>query len=158
MPVSAKPRKRHNAGKTARAPGHKPVHIWHVWRTFEPIYTLLADLRRGEIDTVRGAPIMADWDGELMEVAPALDGWIGCWQRIVDGEGLAIDLTPLRRVQRYLANGVLMTPEMVDAAMTVTNACYQAYCRIPRERAISYSNTEQIAIEMDELGIQRAAA
>lgn len=153
MPVSAKPRKRHNIRKTARSPLHKPPHIWQVWRTFEPIYTLLSTLRAGEIDAVQGVPIMADWGGELMEVTPALDGWICCWQRIVDGERLTIDLAPLRQMQRYLADGELLTAQMIDSAVTVTNFCYQAYARMPRERAISYSKTEQIAIALDELGI-----
>ncbi len=158
MPRSQKPRKRHNIRKTARQPLHKPPHIWQVWRTFEPIYRLLDLLRGGEIDAVAGQPVMVDWGGDLIEVAPALEGWASCWQRIIGGEGLSIDLAPLRQMQRYLANGELLTVDLIDQVTAITDQCYQAYARMPRERAISYSKTEQIAIEMDDLCIEREAA
>lgn len=58
----------------------------------------LEQLRAGEVDAVRGRPVMRDWgSNELLEVGPALEGWIGCWQRIIDGERLPIDLTPCAR-------------------------------------------------------------
>lgn len=93
---------------------------------------------------------MRVWGGTLVEVCPALEGWISCWQRIIDGERLAIDLAPLRQVHRYLENSVLLSPELVQRAKLVTDECISAYVRIPRARLQSYSRTEQIAVEIEE--------
>lgn len=153
MPVSRKPRKRHNVFKTARPPLDRPPHIFQAYRTFDPIYRLLDTLRQGEIDSQQGKALMDDWDGERMEVGPALDGWICCWQRIIDGQQLVIDLAPLRQLHRYLIHDILLTVDLIDAAQLVTDHCYRAYCSLPREVVISYSKTEQIAIELDSLGL-----
>lgn len=154
MPISQRPRKRHNVRKTAHSPIHQRPHPVQAWRAFEPISALLDQLRAGEVDAVRGRPVMRDWgSNELLEVGPALEGWIGCWQRIIDGERLPIDLTALRQVQRFLANDLMLNPDLVARARTITDACYQAYANTPRERIISYSKTEQIAIALDESGM-----
>lgn len=158
MPRSQKPRKRHNRRKTARAPLHKPPHMWQVWRTFEPVYRLLDTLRAGEIDSAGGTLIMPDWGGELIPVTEVLEGWVCVWERIIEGERLPIDLAPVRQVWRYLSNGVLMTVDLVDRARAATDQCYRVYAAMPRDKAISYTKTEMIAIEMDELGIEREAA
>lgn len=144
MPVSQKPRHR-------RAPkGNLPPTQGQSAETFLPVYLLLRDLLRGEIDSVQGKPIMRVWGGDLVEVCPALEGWISCWQRIIEGERLAIDLAPLRQVHRYLEHSVLLSPELVHRAKHVTDQCITAYRRIPRARLQGYSRTEQIAVEIEE--------
>lgn len=145
MPVSQKPRHR-------RAPkGNLPPTPGQASETFLPVYVLLRDLLRGEVDSVQGKPIMRVWDGALVEVCPALEGWISCWQRIIDGERLTIDLAPLRQVHRYLVNSVLLTPDLVQRAKVVTDQCLTAYGRIPRGRLQGYSRTEQIAVELEAI-------
>lgn len=153
MPVSSKPRKRHNLLKTARSPLHRRPHPFQAYRTFDPVYRLLDTLRTGEIDSQQGKALMVDWDGVQIEVVPALDGWICCWQRIIDGVQLPIDLSSLRQLLRYLTHNVMLTYEIIDAAYVVTDQCYQAYCQLPRQVIIGYSNTEQIAIELESLGV-----
>ena len=154
MPISAKPRKRHNMRKTAHSPIHQRPHPVQAWRAFEPIYALLDQLRAGEVDAVRGRPVMCDWgSNELLEVCPALDGWICCWKRIIAGEKLAIDLKPMVVLYRNLKYGVMLQDRHLLQAKDCTDACYQAYLRIPRGRMIEYSKTEQIQIELESLGI-----
>ena len=82
MPVSAKPRKRHNRRKTAVQDLSRPPHIHQALQTFFPIYGLLATLESGEIFTVDGKPIMGIWGGDYCEIETPLDGWISCWERI----------------------------------------------------------------------------
>ena len=101
---------------------------------------------------------MPVWGGELCEAGPALDGWISCWQRIVDGERLEIDLQPLRTLHAKLAQGELLTIDLVDHCRQVTYACRKAYGRMPRARAKSYSLTELIAVEVEECGLAGDAA
>ena len=161
MPRSSRPNKamrRFYRTADARANLQRRPHIIQVHRTFAPIYELLRELRNGEAQTVQGRLVMRDWGSDLIEVAPALDGWVCCSQRIVEGESLKIDLRPLQRLQRHIANGVMLTLEMIDAAESVTEACERAYTQIPRERLIDYSRTEMIAIELDSLGLREAAA
>lgn len=128
--------------------------IIEAYRTFAPVYDLLRDLARGEANAVHGRVVLLDWEQEYCEAATALDGWVSCWERISDGEGLDIDLAPLAQLQRYLSSGVLLTPELIDRAKISTDACYAAYRRIPRECLQSYSRTELIAIELDTLGLR----
>lgn len=158
MPRSQRPRKRHNVRKTLVAPTDKRQHPFHAWRTFDPVYKLLDTLKTGEIDAVQGKPVMADWDSELMEVAPALDGWISCWDRICTGESIRMDLAPMRQLQRYLANGLMLTEAMIDAARQVTDACYTIYCSLPRRITIEYCQIEEMAIKVEELGLADAGA
>jgi len=151
---------------------------------FAPIFGFLAALRTGEIwCTDAGAAIMPVWGGELCAAGPALDGWISCWQRIVDGERLDIDLQPLRTLHAKLdqgemltldlvdhcrqasvnaasklEQGEMLTLDLVDHCRQVTYACRRAYGRMPRARAKSYSLTELIAVEVEECGLAGDAA
>ena len=163
MPRSQKPRKRHNPGKTARQDMQRAPHIHQAYQTFEPLYQLLDVLKRGEIDAVEERPIMQIWGGDRCEVCPALEGWVSCWERIVAGESLPIDLSSLRRLYQAMVAGDLLTIDLIRAAETVTDRCYAAYLTIPRDRLISYSMTEQIQIELEASGLvpdaeQRQAA
>jgi len=122
-------------------------------------YAEALDRRTGEIwCTDAGAAIMPVWGGELCEAGPALDGWISCWQRIVDGERLDIDLQPLRTLHAKLDQGEMLTLDLVDHCRQVTYACRRAYGRMPRARAKSYSLTELIAVEVEECGLAGDAA
>ena len=148
MPRSTRPRRRMPSGSK------RPPSAVQVQQTFAPIFGFLATLRTGEVwCTDSGAPIMPVWGGELYEACPALDGWISCWQRIVEGERLAIDLSPLAVVHDRLQAGVPLTVEMVEAARRCTYACRRAYSGLPRERARSYSLTELIAVEVEACGL-----
>jgi len=150
VPTSKKPRKKFNNRKLLMT---KRARIWNAYRTFEPIYDLLTSLYDGEVDTVKEVTVISDWEGGLMEAVPALEGWVCIWDRIIKGEGLVIDLSPLRTIQQALANDDPMSIDMIEDAIKLTNRCYQAYLAIPKDRIISYSTTEQISIELEEAGL-----
>ncbi len=148
MPRSSRPRKR----MTARY--QRPPGAWKVRETFAPISAFLDTLLTGEVPcTDDGAPVMIVWGGDLYEACPALDGWLSCWRRIVEGERLEIDLSPLTVVHDRLRDGEQLTVEMVEEARRCTDACRNAYSALPRERARSYSTTELIAVEVDACGL-----
>lgn len=154
MPKSARPRKSHNRKKTT-APQNMALrpHPFHVFRTFQPIISLLIQLRRDEVYAERGKPIMQDWSGEWMEIGPAMEGWHDCWIRIIRGEGLDIDVSPIKKLARWLANGVPIPIELVEQVQVVTEQCMKAYAQIPRERSIRYSRDECIQVEIDKRGL-----
>ena len=54
---------------------------------------------------------------------------------------------------RNLKFGLMLQERHLTQARDCTDACYQAYLRIPRGRMIEYSKTEQIQIELESLGI-----
>ncbi|MBK8113578.1 MAG: hypothetical protein IPK44_03050 [Candidatus Accumulibacter sp.] len=54
---------------------------------------------------------------------------------------------------RNLKYWVMLQERHLAQAKACTDACYQAYLRIPRGRMIEYSKTEQIQIELESLGI-----
>ena len=149
-----KARRRYLRTSDARARLQQRQGIIEAFRTFAPVYDLLRDLRSGEANAVQGRVVLTDWEQELCEAATALDGWAGCWQRIIDGEGLDIDLAPLRQLHRYLDAGILITTQLIDKVSALTDACYRAYQAIPRQRMREYSQTEMIAIELDALGLR----
>ena len=105
------------------------------------------------MDTVKEVPVISDWEGGLMEAVPALEGWVCIWDRIIKGEGLVIDLSPLRTIQQALANDGPISIDMIEDAIKLTNRCYQVYLAIPKDRIVSYSTTEQISIELEEAGL-----
>ena len=150
MPISRKPRKKFNNRKLLMT---KRARIWNAYKTFEPIYDLLTSLYDGEVDTVKEVTVISDWEGGFMEAVPALEGWICIWERVIKGEGLVIDLSPLRTIQQALANDESISIDMIEDAIKLTNRCYQAYLTIPKDRIVSYSTTEQISIELEEAGL-----
>lgn len=152
MPRSSRPRK-HMTARHQRPPG-----AWQVRETFAPISAFLDTLLTGEVPcTDDGSPVMVVWGGDMYEACPALEGWLSCWQRIVVGERLAIDLSPLSVLHDRLRAGEQLTVEMVDAARRCTDACRRAYSALPRDRARSYSLTELIAVEVEARGLSEMA-
>ncbi|WP_281982074.1 hypothetical protein [Azonexus hydrophilus] len=126
-------------------------------RVFKPVFAAFDQLATGEIETVRGAPVFKDWSGEWCELAPAIDGWADCWDRICRNQGIDINLEPLRKLARKLDYGAPLTEDDVSSARAVIDATWQAYIRLPVEITRSHAQTEEIAIAFDRMGIREAA-
>lgn len=155
MPRSSKPRRQYNPARN-RVVVNKP-RLDSALRVFEPVFAAFDQLATGEIETVRGVPVFKDWSGEWCELAPAIDGWADCWDRIIRDRSLPIDTAPLRRIAKRLANGVPLVEEDVTSARAVIDATWQAYIRLPVEITRSHAQTEEIAIAFDRMGIREAA-
>ena len=121
--------------------------------TFRPIRSLVAQLRAGEVDTVQGVPVMPEWSGQMVEVCPALEGWASCWQRINAAEGLGITATACDRVAKSLHYGKPLTEQEVEAFAKEVEAMAEAYGRLPLAVIRRHILTEQVAIQLDEMGI-----
>lgn len=119
--------------------------------TFRPILEVIRQLRAGEVDSVRGRPVARDWLGDWMEIAPAMEGWADCWERIARHEALPIDHAAIRKVAKCLANGVPLMPEQVEACARAVQACYDAYLVLPKSVLVAHIRTEQIAIELSAM-------
>lgn len=151
MPRNAKPRKPYRP----RASLYPDLH--DVGMIFRPIHRLFDQLREGEVDSAQGRPIFLDWTGTWCDVVPALDGWVGCWKRITAGEGVEVDLSAVSKLARYLDNGVPLTEDMVDQAWQQIMVTQRLTMKITRKALGDYMRTEQIAIELEQLGVANAA-
>ena len=128
-----------------------------MFRAFEAIDGLMAELATGEL-TVEGClPVMRDWDGGWCSVAPAIQGWCDCFERIAAALGLPLDLSFLRRLSARLTNGVLLCTTDLDRAGAVIDRCRALYLACPTRTRQSAVLAEQIAIALDEHGLRRAA-
>lgn len=128
-----------------------------IGRVFRPVMTVFNQLREGAVFSAKGVPIFKDWTGEWCEIVPALEGWCDCWERIANGEGFDLDLSPARKLSKRLKFDVPLQPEEVDAAYSVMARCQGLMLRVTRARLAGYMRTEQIQIEMDRLGVSNVA-
>lgn len=122
---------------------------------FNPVFDILRGIQQsGEVDVIDGRPVMRGWSpGEYFETAAALDGWVSCWNRIVAGEKLSLDMSSMARIQQCLTTGDMIEETTLSDAINVTHDCYQAYRKIPRHRLQEYCKEELIQIEVDRLSL-----
>lgn len=151
MPKSSRPRRAYDPQRHARLLKRPSLHETHA--VFEPIYRLFRQLDTGEVDAVAGRPVMTERHGALVEIAPALDGWAGLWDRISEAEGILVDVGPLRKIARKLDAVSPLTQGDVDAGKASLDACYRAFLSLPPVKIRHYTAMEEIAI-----GLQRASA
>ncbi|UCV02333.1 hypothetical protein [Dechloromonas denitrificans] len=134
------------------SPGVADMH-----KAFAPIDQLLASLDQGEVDIEGATPVMRDWDG-WCEIAPAVQGWCDCWERIARRMGETVpDLAFLRRIANRLAAGMLLDTADIDRAHAVIARCRALYFACPVWIRKSAVQDEMIAIALDDLGLRRAA-
>jgi hypothetical protein len=151
MPASHKPRRIYDPLRNARL--LKRPSLPEAQTIFEPIYRMFRQMESGEVDAVLGRPVMTEKHGVMVEIAPALDGWSGLWDRMSEAEGLTINTEPLRRIARKLDAVSPLTESEVQAGKTCLDACYQAFLTIPPVRIRHHAAMEEIAINL-----QRAQA
>lgn len=126
-------------------------------KSFEMVDGLLAALEAGEIDVEQGVPVMRDWEGEWVQIAPALRSWCDCWERIARRMRAELDLGHLRRLANRLDNGMLLEVSDVARARALTDRCRALYLACPVDIRIAAVLDERIAIELDDLGLRKAA-
>ncbi|MDW5417717.1 hypothetical protein R6242_14195 [Iodobacter sp. CM08] len=129
--------------------------ILEVRSAFLLIDQMFDELHKGEISVVSvdGAPeyaVFRDINDDLLPVAPSLDGWIGCWERLGQDMHFSIDQAPLRRLLTVLdtPDGILSTEELA-AATAVVNAQRRVYRTLDVYQIRATTNTERIKIALE---------
>jgi hypothetical protein len=127
-----------------------------------PMRNVMDMLARGEVYEIDGRPVMrmpeidtelsarADW----CEVAPALEGWRDCWNR------LAPDISTyyIGVLAERLRNNKPITPRLVEQARAEFDATIARIVDIPDERISSAIRTTEIAWEVEKLNMQECDA
>lgn len=132
--------------------------ILEAFRLPEQIF---AQLATGEVESIQGVPCFIDRteaSGTWYAIAPAMEGWLSLWERLVRRYALAIDLHPIEIVSRRLDTGAPITPEEIDAARRVLDRCRKAYRCMDVYVVGSLVKTEQVAQQFERLGLARMTA
>lgn len=154
MAVSKKPRRKYN-----------PLRRMHIinrpnlndcYQVFAPVDDVFACLEAGEIDSVQGMPVFKDRNGDLCEVAPAVEGWAAMWDRLCKGEGIVFNSKPLTKLAAKLRYDSPLTEEEVAEAKAVIEMTRTMYMRLPISVTREYARAEEIYIKLNTQ--QREAA
>lgn len=128
-----------------------------MFKAFWPLDRLIKDLYTGEVSYAGMTPVMIDHDGQYGEIVPSLTGWASCMQRIARRLGTPLDLSFLLRLAKRLENGVFMDTTDVDRAQSLIDRCRAIYLACPVHVRKAATVEEFIDIEIEELGLRRAA-
>jgi hypothetical protein len=148
MPKSAKPRKAYRPLRIL--PGQRRPAPDEAMVVFQPLFRLFDLLENtGCVDDAAGSPIMRDWDGGWVEVAPALHGWADCWQRIAEAEHLPLDLDPLRLIARKLHLVTPLSTQEVARGKAAMLATHRAFLSLPVQAIKHHANTAEISFHLE---------
>lgn len=117
-----------------------------VERTFKPLYRLVEQLRTGEVDAVRGHPVLEAW-GEFMRVDQTLAEVRRCFDRLAPHA----DWSAFDAVGKRLGAGVPITEDDVETLHNTIQQAEAVYRTAPLDYLRSMIRTEQIAIELDAM-------
>ena len=148
MPANKKPRKKYTPWKVTNGITNTP-RIDEVVRTFQPLRDMLAELKKGTVDTIKGYPVMIDWQREYCRIDHALLGWIGGWERLAP----TIDQSPLIKLHKALELGIPLTIDQIVNAERVIDKQQAIYLQTPVEHIKSAITTELINIEFENMGL-----
>lgn len=151
MAKNKKPAKRYNPLKFNNRPSR--IMPDEAFRTFQPVRLAVSMLRSGEVPVDRGYPVMKDWMGDWVRMDVALEGWANCWDRLFG----AIDCSALRKLAKKLENGVLLNESELDDVDRLLDLQQAAFVRMDSSVVLDKMRTEEIAIELDSLGLREAA-
>lgn len=131
--------------------------IADMFKTFRHIDSALSKLADGWIFAEGETPVFQfDTGGEWLEFVPAIRGWAGAFERLLDRYKDGIDLSPLRDLADALERGETIPTEQAIACQSIVNACKKTYRRMDVHEIYSIAKTARIAIYMEDQ--QRSSA
>jgi len=127
----------------------KQIKAW-----LAPMRRCFAEIKAGECDAIRGyAVTRLDHKDEYARIDFCITGFRALIGRLCAD----IDCAPLERIEKKLAAGMPLTLSEIDAALSLLHRCEDALIKRHVTDLKQAVLTEQICIEMDEMGIRRAA-
>ena len=119
---------------------------------FKPIIAGIHSLR-GDVPTINGYPAFIDHLGQWSRIDQALSGWIDCWKRMDP----SFDCTPLAKLAKKLEYGTPVFEDEIESCVALINKQISRFMTLPTERIIHHAMTEQISIQLEQIGIKEAA-
>lgn len=106
------------------------------------------------MDAIHGYPVTRLHHGDdYARVDYCIAGFRALMSRLLPGT----DTSPLVRVEKRLANGVPVTHADLEACMRLFREVETQLLRFTKQQLIDAATTEQIAIELEVLGLKEAA-
>ncbi|MCK2097247.1 hypothetical protein [Thauera aromatica] len=126
-----------------------------------PMRNLMDLLAQGEVHEIDSVPVMRmpEVDAQFAEraewcaIAPAIRGWIDCWERIAPD----LRLYRMAVLAERLEADKPITPRLVEQARAEFDATVARIAEIPPGRITSAIRTTEIAWEMEKLQMEGAA-
>lgn len=111
-------------------------------------------MRAGEIAAVRGYPVTRLHErDDYVRIDYCIAGFRGLIERLK----ISVDLTPLAMIEKRLAAGVLLTVADINAALAQLKEVEKRMIKISLAEVKDAVLTEQVAIEVEQLGMTEAA-
>lgn len=127
-----------------------------------PMRELFRQLKTGEVCEVQGKAVMAmpeldeslrQCDTDWVEIAPAILGWVDCWDRLAP----RLRQDKLRYLADRLDRGEMVTPRMVEQASEQFEAAVRMIPDMPDGAIKSAVLTTQISWEVEKLDHKETA-
>lgn len=126
-----------------------------IRRWLDPIRKCFIQMRRGYVDSINGYPVtQLGWDDEWARIDLCIAGWREAVARMVPDT----DMLPMIRLEKKLANGVMLTHKEIDDGLAFLNQYESKLIRVPREKIRDAVNAQLIAIEVERLGLSTGSA
>lgn len=119
---------------------------------FKPIIEGINSLR-DEVIAIHGYPAFVDHRGQLSRIDYALSGWIDCWKRM----DATLDTSALIKLAKKLEYGTPIFEEEIEACAACLNKQIGRFMTLPTEAILHHAMTEQISIQLEQMGIKEAA-
>lgn len=127
----------------------------HIRTWLAPMRRAFAQIRSGECDAQRGYPVTRLHTGtDYVRIDVCCAGFRPLMHRLCPG----LDTSPLERVEKKLAAGVMLHTQEVDAVFTLFNRAEDLLIKHDRATILDAVQTEEIAIALEQLGIIKEAA
>ena len=127
----------------------KQIRSW-----LAPIRSCFAEIRSGEVDCIRGYAVTRLHDkDDYARIDFCINGFVALIDRLCPD----IDTALLHRISKALANGVPLTIAEIDGALSLLHRCEDRLIKRTVAEVKSAVLTEQVCIEIDELGLREAA-
>jgi hypothetical protein len=119
-----------------------------------PMRQAMAQIKGGEVETVRGYPVTKLHDGDKPERTDwCVNGFVALIERL----DIGLDLGPAQRLSKKLEHGVLLTVAEVDSVLALLNQVENRLVGLQVAMVKDAVTTEQINIEFEALGLKKAA-
>jgi hypothetical protein len=139
---------RYQAGKK-KPPTRAQVQSW-----LKPIRRAVLEMMGGEVDAIRGYAVTRLHEGDdYARVDWCINGFVALLERLTPD----IDITPLHSVSRKLANGIPLTLLELHECLALLRQCEDRLIKLPRSALMDAATLEQVAIEVERLGLREAA-
>lgn len=120
----------------------------------EPMRSCFAQIRSDNVDSIRGyAVTRLDHNDEYARIDHCIAGFRALIARLCP----QIDVTALEKIEKKLAQGVPLTIAEIDSALSLIRKCEDALVKRTVQEVKDAVITEQVCIELDELGLREAA-